>query len=382
MPTSHHPRPQPLPAAASCSVSSARLDEPLAGSGPRAAAWLAIEQPGPWGRRALTESHLDVGLGRELSRRAEAAGVRIALIRRPGRHALAPTGADVDADADAGTDADTYIDADADPEANPGANPQASAAANPAINPGADTAAHAATPTAGQPRQVLFANTIPGRTALRSMTITDPRQLLDLDFAALAAGDWTGDNLLSTATPEPEPVLFVCTNGKRDRCCALLGRALTLDLAELMAAAGTDGLDIWECDHLGGHRFAPTALVLPTGYVYGRLDAASGAAAAEAARTGRMITRLCRGRSTWSPRGQAADLALRDELQEFAEDAVLVLGEQQTGAETWAVELTAHGVRYRASVAQRAAEEPRAESCGKEFGRPIEIRVLELEKLG
>jgi hypothetical protein len=354
MPTTHHPR----PAAASCSVSSARLDEPLAGSGPRAAAWLAIEQPGPWGRRALTESHLDVELGRELNRRAEAAGVRIALIRRPGRHALATTGADADTDVDAGTDASAATDTEADT--------------------GADTDAHAS----GQPRQVLFANTIPGHTALRSMTLTDPQQLLDLDFAALAAGDWTGGGLLSAATPEAEPVLFVCTNGKRDRCCALLGRALTLDLAELMAAAGTDGLDIWECDHLGGHRFAPTALVLPTGYVYGRLDAASGAAAAEAARTGRMLIRLCRGRSTWNQRGQAADLALRDELQEFAEDAVLVVGEQQTGAETWAVELTAHGVRYRASVTQRAAEEPRAESCGKAFGQPIEIRVLELEKLG
>ena len=30
--------------------------------------------------------------------------------------------------------------------------------------------------------------------------------------------------------------------------------------------------EVWECTHLGGHRFAPTALVLPTGYSYGRLD--------------------------------------------------------------------------------------------------------------
>lgn len=349
MSTTHHPQ----PAAASCSVSSARLDEPLAGSGPRATAWLAIEQPGPWGRRALTESHLDVELGRELSRRAEAAGVRIALIRRPGRHALAPAGPEVDTDVDA--DVEAGPDADID----------------------ADTDAHAA----GQPRRVLFANTLPGRTALRSMTLTDPQQLLELDFAALAAGDWTG-GLLSAAAPEPEPVLLVCTNGKRDRCCALLGRALALDLAELMAAAGTAGLDLWECDHLGGHRFAPTALVLPTGYVYGRLDAASGAAAAEAARTGRMVTRLCRGRSTWNQRGQAAELALREELQEFAEGAVLVVGEQQADAGTWAVELAVHGVRYRALVAERTAEEPRAESCGKAFGQPLEIRVLELEKLG
>lgn len=337
MATTRHPHPEP----ASCSASSVRLAEPLAGTGAQAVAWLAIEQPGPWGKRALTESHLDVHLGQELERRAAAAGVRIALIRRPGRHALAP---------------------DTDPDI-------ASADADTASAPARD-------------RRVLLADTAPGRTALRSLTITDPHQLLDLDLAALAAGDWTVGGLLSAAVPEPTPVLLVCTNGKRDRCCALLGRALSLDLAELMASAGADGVDVWECDHLGGHRFAPTALVLPTGYTYGRLDAASGAEAAEAARHGRVLTRLCRGRSTWNQRGQAAELALRDELQEFAADAVLVTGERQTGDDTWDVDLTAHTVAYRVAVAQRAAAEPRAESCGKAFGTPIELSVLAVEKLG
>ena len=352
MSTTHHPQPDP----ASCSVSSARLAEPLAGTGPQATAWLAIEQPGPWGRRALTESHLDPQLGHELDRRAEAAGVRIALIRRPGRHALAAD------DPGSGAEADSI-----DPDA-----------AASATDPGRHTGA-------GQPRQVLFADTTPGRTALRSLTITDPEQLLDLDFAALAAGDWTGPGLLSTATVEPNPMLLVCTNGKRDRCCALLGRALTLDLVDLMATAA-DGLTIWETDHLGGHRFAPTALVLPTGYVYGRLDAASAAAAVEAARSGQMLGRQCRGRSTWNHRGQAAELALREELQEYGADAVLVVSEQPTDpagdGSTWDVALTANAVTYRATVSQRAAEEPRAESCGKAFGTPIEISVLGLEKLG
>lgn len=338
MSTTHHPQ----PAAASCSAASARLAEPLAGTGPQAAAWLAIEQPGPWGRRALTESHLDPDLGRELDRRADAAGVRIALIRRPGRHALAAP------------------DADTDTDTADGFEPAASA----------------------QARRVLFADTTPGQTAVRSLTITDPRQLLDLDFAALAAGDWADDALLAAATPESKPILLVCTNGKRDRCCAILGRALTLDLVGLMAAAGPDGIDVWESDHLGGHRFAPTALVLPTGYVYGRLDPAGATAAVDAARTGQMATRLCRGRSTWNHRGQAAELALRDELREYAADAVLVLGEQPSGDGTWTIDLTAHAVAYRVTVAQRAAEEDRPESCGKAFGNPTELSVLAVEKFG
>jgi len=333
MSTTLHPHPDP----AACSASSARLGEPLAGTGPVATAWLAIEQPGPWGRQALSESHLDPELGRELDRKAEAAGVRIALIRRPGRHALAQVEPVTDPD-----DGEGNVDADA-----------------------------------GTSRRVLLASTIPGRSYLRSMTITDPQQLLDLDFAALAAGDPIGGE------PVAKPVLLVCTNGKRDRCCALLGRALTLDLAEAMAAlAPADGVEIWESNHLGGHRFAPTAVVLPTGYAYGRLDAESGMAAVEAARAGRMLTRLCRGRSSWSRLGQAAELALRDELQEFAADAVLVTGEQPSSPGQWTVDLTVHGAGYRATVTERAADEPRPESCGKPFGTPMELRVALLEKLG
>jgi hypothetical protein len=47
--------------------------------------WLLIEHPGPWGRFALPESRLPDGLGDELRLRAEAARVRVLLIRRRGR---------------------------------------------------------------------------------------------------------------------------------------------------------------------------------------------------------------------------------------------------------------------------------------------------------
>lgn len=49
--------------------------------------WLLIEHPGPWGRFALPDSRLPDGLGDELRMRAHASGVRVLLIRRPGRSA-------------------------------------------------------------------------------------------------------------------------------------------------------------------------------------------------------------------------------------------------------------------------------------------------------
>ncbi|HEU5355509.1 MAG TPA: sucrase ferredoxin [Actinocrinis sp.] len=316
-----HPAARTAPS--NCSVFSATLQEPLAGTAPVASAWLAIEQPGPWGARALTQSHLDPEVGAELSQRAEGIGLRIALIRRVGRHALT------------------------DPAA---------------------------------PRTALLCNTRPGVASVRAIKFADPRELLDLDLGALGAGQLDEGERLT------DPVMLVCTNGKRDQCCAERGRALALDLAQREAArCGVESsaiIDVWESDHLGGHRFAPTAVVLPTGYVYGRLDADGALAALDAARSGHVMAENARGRSTWSRPGQAADLALRTELQQFDADAVRVVAEERIEEDSYAVELTVDDdTRYRATVQGTAASVARPESCGKALGNPIELRVTELEKL-
>ena len=58
---------------------------------PEAVAWVALEQNGPWGAKAFTDSHLDPDLGRGdrgRGRRRTASGP--SLVRRPGRHADEP----------------------------------------------------------------------------------------------------------------------------------------------------------------------------------------------------------------------------------------------------------------------------------------------------
>lgn len=315
MPLSH----AAAPGISACSTSSARLGEPLAGTAPFARRWLAIEQPGPWGPRALTESHLPPGLGKALGAKAEAAGVRIALIRRPGRHA------------------------ERDEQA---------------------------------PRRVLLADTRPGRTTLWSWETADPATLLDLDFDVPGKPEHDGP-----------PPLLVCTNARRDECCALAGRALAAWLAQ---DAGTDTEAVWESDHLGGHRFAPTAVVLPTGYLYGRLDGPAARELLRASAAGRVVLPGCRGRSTWSRAGQAAELAVRELLQEFAPDAVRVLDERSLDpvpgggpspdTHRYEVRLAVGDAVFRAEVGESAAAEARPESCGKAPGRPLELGVLRLEK--
>ncbi len=69
-----------------CAVAAMRRGDPMPGTAAPASGFLLIEQPGGWGRQALTSSRLDRQVGSEVSARAIAQGLRALLIRRPGRH--------------------------------------------------------------------------------------------------------------------------------------------------------------------------------------------------------------------------------------------------------------------------------------------------------
>jgi hypothetical protein len=305
-----------------CATASRDLDEPLAGTAATARTWLLLEQSGPWGAKALTSSHLDPELGRALEAAADGTGVRIALIRRPGRHADFHTAAR---------------------------------------------------------RRVYAAHVDPrsSRTWLHSAVTEDPAQLLQLDFAALGKGDHHSfDRALGAAPHTGAPLALVCTNGKRDRCCALLGRPLAAELT----AAGEPGA--WEVTHLGGHRFSPTLLVLPHGYAYGRVGTDEVRRVLAAAAAGRVVVDGCRGSSAWDRPGQAAELAVRSASGEDRAGVLSVVRTEDVvrtpgAAPRWDV-VVAHtdGRRWRVTVAQGASLPPRPESCGAALASPARMDVI------
>ena len=129
-------------------------------------------------------------------------------------------------------------------------------------------------------------------TELGSLTELDR-----LDLAALAAGRSPG------LTPYPEPLWLVCTNGRRDVCCAELGRPVAAALTERWPA------QTWETTHLGGHRFSATLLALPSGITLGRLDPATAVAACADIATGGHPVAHSRGRAGLDGRAQAAEVA-------------------------------------------------------------------------
>lgn len=318
----------PAPQFDACSVRSTDLGEPVAGTATTQSAWLVLEQPGPWGRQALVESDLDAELGAELDGRTAGTDVRVALIRRPG------TGQD---------------------QAPP---------------------AH----------RWFAASTHPERMWLATGVVVHPTDLLRIDFPALDAGLRSAVSALKHEMVS-EPVLLVCTNGKRDQCCATRGRQVAVAAAALdQAARGADALPVvWEVTHIGGHKFSPTAAVLPSGYLYGRLDAERATRVLGDARHGAVVLDGCRGRTTWGRAGQAAELAVRTEIGERAAGALTVTSERRTAPDpspAWTVVVSHQdGRAFAVSVIGAMAALARPESCGKTASVPLVLTVGAVEKI-
>jgi hypothetical protein len=88
-----------------------------------------------------------------------------------------------------------------------------------------------------------------------------------VDVADALAAIVAGEDPDVAGEPAPDEVL-VCGHGARDRCCGGSGTRLAVE-----ARAALPEVRIRRTSHLGGHRFAPTALSLPDGRVWAFLDA-------------------------------------------------------------------------------------------------------------
>ncbi len=75
-----------------CSGASGLRDESLAGTASTVRAFLLVEHPGSWGVEALRDARLPDGIAPDLRTAAAAAGVRVLLVRRPGRARVAAPG--------------------------------------------------------------------------------------------------------------------------------------------------------------------------------------------------------------------------------------------------------------------------------------------------
>lgn len=111
---------------------------------------------------------------------------------------------------------------------------------------------------------------------------------------------------LERGEPVAGPIVLVCAHGRRDACCARLGPPLFAVMAPHLAPGR-----LWQASHLGGHRFAPNVLVLPSGIHLGRIPVERAQKVAELLADGRIPLDFYRGRTVYAPPVQAAEVLVR-----------------------------------------------------------------------
>lgn len=227
-------------------VCSANEVGSLSGTASHESGWIALEQPGGWGRDIFDGVAFDTETAQALKKKLSAAGYRLLLIRKPGRLGQI-------------------------------------------IN--------------DEARRVFISRRINGADALFTFCVKGPADLLGLPLDCPAE--------VPCAEPMNGQVLtLMCAHAKRDQCCALRGRPI----ARFLAQVRPDGT-VWECSHLSGHRLAPTGILLPSGYTYGRVTPEGMLAATICLEeTGVPLLSGLRGCSNLAPVEQVAEIGIRELL--------------------------------------------------------------------
>ncbi len=101
------------------------------------------------------------------------------------------------------------------------------------------------------------------------------------------------------------PEVLVCGHGKRDRCCGNFGVRLASTVESRWP-----GVRVRRVSHLGGHRYAPTALTLPDGRFWAFLDVEVLDRALAGTVDAADLTRCHRGSTAFDPWQQAVESAL------------------------------------------------------------------------
>lgn len=222
------------------------LEESMVGTAEFKRIYLVIEQPGTWGNDALTECSLPAGFGKELKEQINFPEVGIFLARRT------------------------------------------------------DVAQQERRTT--NRRRFWLAFTTPGGVRMRSGSLDNITDVLRWDWPAIIRGE-----LPAVGRRSADPVLFLCTNGKKDQCCAVHTRKIVDELRPNPELTG----QIYEASHIGGHRFAPTGVLLPFGIMVGRMTTDNVQELLNDAWSGKINPEFMRGRTAQPPFAQIAEIEVR-----------------------------------------------------------------------
>jgi hypothetical protein len=210
--------------------------------------------------------------------------------------------------------------------------------------------------------RVYLARSTP-KPALATADLASVAELATFSFTAL----------LEQLAPAEKPLILVCTHGQHDSCCGKRGYPL------YDALRCNDALDVWQCSHIGGDRFAANALVLPWGLYYGPVEAADAQTFASTVLRDEIYLSGFRGRSTFGRAVQAAETFVRRESGLLARDAFRVVERQDLGDGRTRVQLRdrserIHDITLELYVSAAAAQG----TCTSQVPAPIrQFRVVD-----
>jgi hypothetical protein len=204
---------------------------------------------------------------------------------------------------------------------------------------------------------------------MRAAEVEDLRDLVDLDLAAVARGE-----PIAFGDPYDRRLILVCAHGRHDACCAHAGRP-TVD-----ALARDLGNPVWESTHLGGHRFAATAVTLPEAVYHGALNGENAPAVGAATLRGEIVLEHYRGKAGLSGAAQSAEFYARSEFGVLDVAAVAHQGAVKLDEDTTRVDLLVAGRQLSVTVRRQFSFCARALSCGSaELERPDTHVLVSIE---
>jgi hypothetical protein len=184
-------------------------------------------------------------------------------------------------------------------------------------------------------------------------------------------------SLTSSATIHPgeetSPLFLVCTNGKRDRCCARYGLPVFIELQKFGSG------DVWQSSHVGGHRFAANVINLPYGIYYGRLTAPEVQSFVELAKEGEIVLPYYRGRTCYTEEQQAADYFLRKHSGNTLIEDLQLVDTTEIETNRWLIRFKSlSGENYRLKIRREISNFNIIESCNSpQKAKPQDIYYLD-----
>lgn len=184
----------------------------------------------------------------------------------------------------------------------------------------------------------------------------------DEDLAAMVAG-----RRPSTGSHHDEPIYLVCTHAEHDACCGRYGVAIAKHLASQRPE------QTWEVSHVGGDRFAANLVCMPHGVYFGRVTEPGAVEIATSYEDGRLDLDHYRGRSTFEPVVQAADVFLRQrEHLEGIDDLTFESRRERGAGQVRVVFRDRAGGLHEADITVRRAAARRITCTASKPGMPRE----------